>query len=65
MKTDSDIRFEGMRALIQNLGTVEAERFIALLNREHFDYTEWRENQWAEETVASLAMRAKTLRASA
>lgn len=65
MKTDTDIRFEGMRALIQNLGTVEAERFIALINREHFDYTEWRKSQWSEETVASLAMRARTLRASA
>lgn len=64
MKTDTDIRSDGMRALIQNLGSVEAERFITLINREHFDYTEWRKNQWADETVASLAMRAKVLRAS-
>lgn len=62
MKTDTDIRFEGMRALMQNLGAVEAERFITLINREHFDYTEWRKNQWQEETVASLAMRARILR---
>lgn len=26
MKTDTDIRFEGIRALMQVLGTVEAER---------------------------------------
>lgn len=62
MRTDADIRFEGMRALMQNLGAVEAERFITLINREHFDYTEWRKNQWQEETVASLAMRARILR---
>ena len=62
MKTDTDIRFEGIRALMQALGTVEAERFIALINRERFDYTEWRKSQWQEETVASLATRARALR---
>jgi hypothetical protein len=62
MKTDTDIRFEGIRALMQALGTVEAERFIALINRERFDYTEWRKNQWQDETVESLATRARTLR---
>ena len=62
MKTDTDLRFEGIRALMQVLGTVEAERFIALINRERFDYTEWRKNQWQEETVASIAQRARSLR---
>lgn len=62
MKTDIDIRFEGLRALMQVLGIVEAERFIALINRERFDYTEWRKSQWREETVGSLAARARTLR---
>ena len=62
MKTDTDIRFEGIRALMQALGTVEAERFIALINRERFDYTEWRKKQWQDETVESLAARARSLR---
>lgn len=62
MKTDTDIRSEGIRALMHVLGTVEAERFIALINRERFDYTEWRKSQWQEETVASIAERARTLR---
>lgn len=62
MKTDTDIRFEGIRALMHVLGTVEAERFIALINRERFDYTEWRKSQWQEETVASIAGRARSLR---
>ena len=55
MKTDTDIRFEGMRALMQSLGAVEAERFITLINREHFDYTEWRKSQWQEETVRATS----------
>ena len=62
MKTDTDLRFEGFRALMRVLGTVEAERFIALINRERFDYTEWRKSQWQEETVASIAQRVRSLR---
>lgn len=61
MKSDTDIRFEGIRALIEVLGTVEAERFIALINRERFDYTEWRKSQWQDEAVASLATKARAL----
>lgn len=50
--------------LIKTLGPVEAERFIALINRERFDYTEWRKTQWLDETVASLAEKAKKLRSA-
>jgi hypothetical protein len=32
----------GMEALIKKLGTVEAERFITLILREPFNYTEWK-----------------------
>ena len=42
MRTDSELRAEGMSALTNALGLVEAERFIASLSRESFDYTEWR-----------------------
>lgn len=48
--------------LVKTLAPVEAERFIALINRERLDYTEWRKTQWENETVATLAERAKTLR---
>jgi len=44
MKTDTLLREEGMRALSERLGLVEAERFIALVIREQFDYTKWQEN---------------------
>jgi hypothetical protein len=33
-----------MKILAQHLGIVEAERFVALIQREPFDYTEWRQN---------------------
>jgi hypothetical protein len=44
MKTDTEIRREGMQALIGSLGLVEAERFVTALSRDRFDYTEWRQH---------------------
>ena len=39
----------------EQVGSVEMERFIMLLNRDTFDYTEWRkDNLFQGETVDSL-----------
>ncbi len=43
MRSNTALKDEGMRVLAENLGIVEAERFIALMRREPFDYTRWRE----------------------
>ena len=34
----------GMRCLNNELGILDAERFMALILKEPFDYTQWREN---------------------
>jgi len=34
----------GIRCLNNELGILDAERFMALILREPFDYTEWRKN---------------------
>ena len=34
----------GIRCLNNELGILDAERFVALILREPFDYTEWRKN---------------------
>lgn len=44
MRTDTEIKMAGFELLSNNLGIVEAEKFIALIQREKFDYTKWREN---------------------
>jgi len=54
MKTDTLIREEGMRALSERLGLVEAERFIALIAREQFDYTKWQESLYDGESIEKL-----------
>ncbi len=56
--TDTAIRQEGMRLLIKNLGTVEAERFVSLIIKEPFDYTEWRHQNLEDEEVRSLSRKA-------
>ncbi|MEA3349781.1 MAG: hypothetical protein U9Q82_04090 [Chloroflexota bacterium] len=44
---DAEIKTLGFSILSQHLGLVEAERFIALIQRENFDYTKWRQNIFA------------------
>ena len=41
--TDTEIKVAGMQLLAEKLGLVEAERFVALIQREPFDYTKWQQ----------------------
>ena len=43
-----------MKVLAENLGIVEAERFITLILREPFDYTEWQRNLYGNMGVNEL-----------
>ena len=57
--TDTEIKLQGLEALINALGEVQAERFISLILREPFDYTVWQRKLWLEksiEEISSLAM---------
>ncbi|MBV6493046.1 MAG: hypothetical protein LDLANPLL_01053 [Turneriella sp.] len=42
--TDTEIKVKGMKALSKDLGLVEAERFVSLIQRDRFDYTAWRQD---------------------
>ncbi|VFM99943.1 MAG: hypothetical protein BECKG1743D_GA0114223_104255 [Candidatus Kentron sp. G] len=61
MKTEAEIRKQGMRALINALGLVEAERFLAAVSRDGFDYTEWRRQGLPRMDVDELANAANRL----
>ena len=58
MKNDTLIRNEGMEILAKNLGLVEAERFIMLIQKEPFDYTKWQENLFENMTIEEISKRA-------
>ena len=44
-----------MTTLIENLGNVDAERFIALMIRDPFDYTEWRRDKFEGMSVREFS----------
>jgi hypothetical protein len=48
MRSNAVVKDEGMRALAERLGLVDAERFVTLLRREPFDYTEWRRDLYKD-----------------
>ena len=53
--TDSELKSKCFSILAEQVGSVEMERFVMLLSRDTFDYTEWRkENLCPNETVNSL-----------
>jgi len=58
MKTDSEIINTGFESIFSKLGMVDAERFIMLIKRDKFDYTEWQKKLWSDETVESLSEKA-------
>ncbi|RJP32009.1 MAG: hypothetical protein C4527_07070 [Candidatus Omnitrophota bacterium] len=58
MRTDTEIKISGYELLSDNLGMVEAERFIALIQREKFDYTQWRETLFHELSGEEISKRA-------
>jgi hypothetical protein len=62
MKTDTLIRNEGMEALADKLGLVDAERFIMLIQKEPFDYTKWREPLFENMSVEELSRKAAEYR---
>jgi hypothetical protein len=62
MRTDTLIRAEGMDTLIKNLGLVEAERFVMLIQKDTFDYTKWQENLFKDMTIDEIYKNAAELR---
>lgn len=61
MKTDSEIRWEGMQALIGALGLLETERFVLAISRDRFDYTQWRKQGLPKASLEELADAANAL----
>lgn len=44
MNSTIEIINKGMNCLLKQLGVVETEKFISIINREKFDYTKWQRN---------------------
>jgi len=51
MRTDNALQYEAMNVLLKAFGAVDAERFICMVKRDTFDYTEWRRVLWNDMTI--------------
>lgn len=54
MRSEHIIRTEGMAALKEKLDPVEVEKFILMIRRDIFDYTEWQRNLWIDKNVSDI-----------
>jgi hypothetical protein len=58
MRTDTEISHDGFTILFRHMDIVEAERFITLVQRDHFDYTTWRESLFEDLSIEEISARA-------
>jgi hypothetical protein len=56
--TDTELKLQGIQALTIALGEVHAERFISLILKEPFDYTQWQRDLWATQSLEELSQAA-------
>ncbi len=62
MITDAEIKQKGIHILAQYLGDVEAERFVAVMQRDRFDYTQFRQSMDEELSIDEISVKAMALR---
>ena len=62
MITDTEIKLKGFQALATSLGSIGAERFIGLIQREPFDYTKWQRDLWDNHSVEEISRKAMGVR---
>jgi hypothetical protein len=62
MMTNTEIRRKGVQILSDYLGDIEMERFIALIQREPFDYTRWRVTMDTDDAIETISQKAMQLR---
>ncbi len=63
MLTDTEIKKKGFKVLVENLGDINAEKFIRLITKEPFDYTQWQSTLWKDEPVEQVSEKAMRYRA--
>ena len=62
MITDTEIKIKGTQILAKYLGDIEMEKFIALIQREPFDYTAWRKDIDDDLSIEEISRNAMAIR---
>lgn len=65
LMTDDELRETALAVLAEELGPVDALRFLALVRRDPFDYQEWRDREFADLNVDELFRRMEQAETSA
>ena len=55
MESMTEIMNKGRKCLTQHLGSIEAEQFISIINREKFDYKKWQREDFDEKTPEAIS----------
>ena len=58
--TDTELKIKGYEILSSQLGLVEMEKFISMVQLDKFDYTKWRANLFQNisgEEISKMAMK--------
>lgn len=56
----AEIMSKGMKCLMEQLGVVDTERFVATVIREKFDYTRWQRDYFDGKTPEEIGREAET-----
>lgn len=51
----AELMSKGMKCLKEQMGIVEAERFISVIIREKFDYTKWQREYFDTKTAEEIS----------
>ena len=62
MHSSALLKDRGLRILSEQLGIVEAERFVVMMRREPFDYTLWREDLFGDVSLNNFLEDAQNYR---
>ena len=55
MESTDEIMNKGMKCLIEQMGVIEAERFISVIIREKFDYAKWQSDYFDAKTPTAIS----------
>ncbi len=58
MRTDTEIIYDAYNLLTSAMDILEIERFIMLVKRDNFDYSEWRKDLWENLSIEELTEKA-------
>jgi hypothetical protein len=62
MMTDTALKCKGFDVLSKALGLVDTERFVSLILREPFDYTEWQQDLYKDVSLDEFYSHVKEFR---